>query len=400
MNIAVQKNEILLPWRDSEFRANPYAWYKRLQTEAPLYKDPLSENTFVLSKFSDVMEFTQHPAMSMQAPDWVPPSPWDIFIDSVNVVDPPVQVEYRRKSNKWFTPKKSAEWTQATADAVKEILDDIGPSGMVEAYHSLALIPAHKAMCKALGVPSDGFDVASVWMHDAMSALGAIVTPEEEKRCLAAFGYLSDRVRHYIRCLETSPNEGLISHWIEDLKSGNMTMQQLFEGMMLFWATATPNAAYLIAGGLEMFARYPDVFTMWQEQPEKREAIFAEITRLHVSELSYVRFTKEEVVIHGQTLPVGTRIRFMVAAANRDPDVFDHPDQFDVNRPPEQRKNLSFGVGAHICPGQMLTKAEAFAIYNTLAERVERIELASDPIYKHNDRHADIDRLPLRLIFK
>jgi cytochrome P450 len=390
--------QILLPWRDKQFRANPYPWYEILREKAPVYRDPLSENTYVISRYEDVLLFGKHPSLTAKAPSWVEKGPWSLFIDSMIVVDPPEHASMRRKSNKWFTPKKAEEWVEATTDGVNEVLDQLGPSGMVEAYRNLALMPAHYAMCKALGVPSDGFDTAAAWMHDAMLALGTGISDEEQERCYAAFSYLTDRVNHYISLRRESPNDGMVSNWIDAVVSGDMTERQLFEGLLLFWATATPNAAYLITGGLEMFARQPDVFDMWRAEPEKRHTIFNEIARLYTAEISFTRFTTEELEIRGVKIPAGMMIRFMISAANRDPDAFSNPDEFDVRRPEGGKTNLTFGTGAHSCPGMLLARAEAHAVYNALAARVKRITLGGQPIYDHDDRNGVYERLPLRLI--
>jgi cytochrome P450 len=393
----IDQVEILLPWRNKEFRENPYPWYDVLRNKAPVYRDPLAENTYVLSRYEDVVAYARHPSLTAKAPNWVSKGPWGLFEDSMIVVDPPEHAAMRRKSNKWFTPKKAEEWVEATRVAVTDVIDHLGPFGMVEAYRDLALIPAHNAMCKALGVPSDGFDTASAWMHDAMLALGSVISEEEEERCQAAFDYLSDRVRHFIRLRRESPNDGMVSNWIDAVVSGEMTERQLFEGLLLFWATATPNAAYLIAGGLEMFARHPEVFDAWRVQPDKRNAIFNEIARLHTAEISFTRYTTEDLQIRGVTIPGGMVIRFMISAANRDPLVFPNPDKFDVARPADGKTNLTFGIGPHSCPGMLLARAEAYAVYDTIAARVDRISLGGEPVYDHDDRNGAYDRLPLRL---
>jgi cytochrome P450 len=389
--------KVLLPWRDKEFRANPYPWYTTLREKAPVYRDPLAENTYVLSRYEDVLSFARHPSLTAKAPAWLSKGPWGLFEDSMIVVDPPEHAAMRRKSNKWFTPKKAEEWVEATTVAVNDVLDQLGPSGMVEAYRDLALMPAHQAMCKALGVPSDGFDTAAAWMHDAMLALGSVISKEEEERCQAAFDYLTDRVDYYIRLRRESPNGGMVSSWIDQVVNGEMTERQLFEGLMLFWATATPNAAYLISGGLEMFARHPEVFDMWRDHADKRHMIFNEIARLHTAEISFVRFTTEELEIRGVKIPAEMTIRFMISAANRDPDAFAEPDKFDVTRPADGKANLTFGTGAHSCPGMILARAEAYAVYDAIAARVQRISLAGQPVFDHDDRNAAYDRLPLRL---
>lgn len=399
-NNAVLNDELIIPWRDPEFRNNPYPWYDKLRKLAPVYKDPVADNNYIVTRYQDILDYGKHPGLTMKPPAWLDPGAWGLFKDSMITVDPPEHAAYRRQANKWLTPKKTAEWAQSSAQAVHEILDDLGPKGMVEAYRNLSLIPAHKAMCTMLGVPSEGFDTASRWMHDAMLALGTVITPEEEARCQAAFDYLSDRVNHYIEKLIQEPNDGMVSHWLAALADGKLNKRQLFEGLLLFWATATPNAAYLIAGGMEVFARKPEIFELWKNAPDQREAIFNEIARLHTAEISFTRFTSEAIEMNGVTIPEGMIVRFMVASANRDPEVFSEPHEFIVDRPDSEKKHFTFGIGAHSCPGSLLAKAEAFAIYNALAERVERIELAGPPVYDHDDRNAAIDRMPLRLILK
>lgn len=395
---ATTKVDSLLPWADKAFRDNPYPWYDVVRSKAPVYKDPLVENTYVISRYDDIVKYGKHPSLSMKAPDWVPKSPWSLFKDSIIVKDPPEHTDLRRRSNKWFTPKLANQWAEATAKAVNSAIDDLGPQGMIEAFRNLALIPAHHAMCAALGLPTEGYDTASAWMHDAMTALGSAVTAEEEQRCQAAFDYLSDRVRYYLAMRRASPEPGMTASWIEEVANGEMTEQQLFEGLLLFWATGTPNAAYLITGGLEIFARHPDVFELWKTNPDKHQAIMNEITRLHTPEISFTRFTTEELEIRGVKIPPKMLVRFMIASANRDPEVFKDPHKVDVTRSAEAGNHLSFGVGAHSCPGMIISLAEANAVFNTITKRVKRIEMAGEPVYAHNDRSAAYARLPLRLV--
>ena len=388
MNVQVgSENCTLLPWTDKAFRDAPYAWYDVLRREAPVYRDPLAENTYIVSRHDDIVKFGRHPSLSMKAPSWVPKSPWSLFKDSIIVKDPPDHTALRRRSNRWFTPKLANQWAEATALAVGVAIDELGPHGMIEAYRNLALIPAHHAMCAALGLPTDGYDTASAWMHDAMVALGSMVTEEEEQRCHAAFDYLTDRVRYYLAMRRGEPAPGMVSSWIQDVAKGEMSEQQLFEGVLLFWATGTPNAAYLITGGLETFARHPDIYELWKTGPDKHHAILNEIARLHTPEISFTRFTTEEIEIRGVKIPPNMMVRFMIASANRDPEAFPDPDKVDVTRSDEAAHNLSFGIGVHSCPGMVIALAEAHAVFNTMANRVKTIELGGVPVYAHNDRN-------------
>lgn len=397
---SVTKQGSLLPWADEAFRANPYPWYDILRREAPVYLDPLQDNSYVISRYDDVLKFGKHPSVSSIIPDWVPKGPWSLFKASMIVKDGAEHVALRRRSNKWFTPKLAAHYAEHTSDAIKKALSDIGPDGVIEGYRNLALLPAHYAMCAALGLPNDGYDSASAWMHDAMVGLGAAVTDAEEERCKTAFLYLTDRVKHYLALRRENPEAGMVSSWIDDVARGDMLEQELFEGVLLFWATGTPNAAYLISGGLETFAREPEVFELWKSDPGSHQAILNELARLYNPEISFTRFTTEPLLIRGVEIPAQSLVRFMIASANRDPEIFPNPNEFDLTRKVDSAGNLTFGTGPHQCPGMIISKAEVYAAFNTLAERVERIELLGSPVYAHSDRAASYVRLPLKLTLR
>lgn len=393
-------NTGFLPWADEAFRANPYPWFDVFRREKPVYLDPLQENSYVVLRYEDVLKYGKHPSLSSVAPDWAPKGPWSMLKSCMIAKDGDEHLALRRRSNKWFTPKLTAQYALQTSAAIEKALSDVGPSGAIEAYRNLALLPAHYAMCMALGLPNDGYDSASAWMHDAVVGLGAAVTDTEKERCKTAFLYLTDRVKHYLQLRRENPEAGMVSSWIDDVARGEMTEEELFEGVFLFWATGTPNSAYLISGGLEMFAKQPEVFELWKSDPASHQAILNELARLYNPEISFTRFTTEPLEICGVHIPANKMIRFMIASANRDPDVFPNPDRFDLNREVDSAGNLTFGTGPHQCPGMIITKAEVVAAFDTIAARVKRIELLGSPVYAHSDRSAVYARLPLRLTFE
>ncbi len=388
----------LLPWADKTFRDNPYPWYDVVRRDAPVYLDPLCPNTYIVSRYDDVVKFGKLPSLSIVDPEWVPHGPWACLKHTVIALDPPQHTALRRRSNKWFSPKLVKTWSEASTNAVNSALDELGPAGLIDGHRELAIVPAHVGMCAALGLPTDGVDPVMDAMYDTMVALGSVPTEEELKRAEEAFSYLFDRVRHYVRLQRQNPTPGMTASWLEEVDRGDMSEDEVVESLVLFWASGAPNPAYLIAGGLEIFARHPDIFELYKNAPEKRANILTEISRLYTPEISFTRYTTEAVEIQGITIPPKARIRFMIASANRDPAAFPNPHAMDVNRPPAATYNLTFGIGTHSCAGMLITRAEAEAVYCALAARVKRIELAGEPVYAHTDRAAGYARLPLKLI--
>ena len=76
---------------------------------------------------------------------------------------------------------------------------------------------------------------------------------------------------------------------------------------------------------------------------------------------------------------------------------FDNPHEFDFRRPPEQSRNLTFSFGSHSCQGRLLAEAEVRVVWERIAARYPRIELAGDPVIKNTDASRHYYSLPLRL---
>ena len=86
----------------------------------------------------------------------------------------------------------------------------------------------------------------------------------------------------------------------------------------------------------------------------------------------------QDVELAGKTIRKGDRIRWIMAAANRDPSVFEDPDRFDIVRQPNP--HLSFGSGIHYCLGVALARMEGQEVFRALAERFTRFELATEEL--------------------
>ncbi|MGC5665081.1 cytochrome P450, partial [Micromonospora sp. WMMD723] len=84
----------------------------------------------------------------------------------------------------------------------------------------------------------------------------------------------------------------------------------------------------------------------------------------------------EDISWHGQTIPAGALVLPLLAAANRDPAVFDEPERFDISRTPNN--HLGFGHGVHFCLGANLARMEARVALQVLLARSPGLRLAVD----------------------
>lgn len=391
MNISTEDK--YLPWTDPEFRDNPYPWYRRLQQEHPVYE---LDGMYIVSRYDDAMRYARLPIMSVETA-WAEQGPWSYLGDTIVGVDPPLHTSLRRQTNSWFTPKIVKEWAQAAAEAAGRALDRIGADGIIEAWHELAVVPTHATMCEVLGLPDDDVEPVVQAMFDAMQMMSSKPKDGDEELAAAAFEYLEKRIREMLADPDSVHPDRMASALLAARDRGEMTAQQSLATITVFYGLGHMDVGYLVASGLDQFAQRPAVFQAYKHHPELRAAIINEIVRIDPPELSMVRFPTEDVEIRGVRIPAGTPIRFMLAAANRDPDVFTNPDDFDYQRPPEKSKNLSFGLGVHGCAGQTISRAQAEAVFTQVAERFDRIEPAGQPVRANHDFARFYLSLPLRM---
>lgn len=91
-----------------------------------------------------------------------------------------------------------------------------------------------------------------------------------------------------------------------------------------------------------------------------------------------VRQVRETHECGGHTLEAGQRVYLSIAGANRDPDVFEDPDRFDVTR--QMNPHLGFGHGIHFCLGAPLARLETQIAFTGLFERFPNIRLAVEEL--------------------
>lgn len=102
-----------------------------------------------------------------------------------------------------------------------------------------------------------------------------------------------------------------------------------------------------------------------------------EVLRFNSSQISWRRITTADTMVGGYEVPAGTAIFMNFATANRQADIFEDPDSFDIHRP-NANHHISFGKGVHYCLGARFAKFETQLVVEMLAERIPTLDLVPD----------------------
>ncbi len=151
----------------------------------------------------------------------------------------------------------------------------------------------------------------------------------------------------------------------------------------------------MLSSGVLALLSHPRQMDAVRRDPAKIPAMVEEVLRW-ANPLHYFRRTAMcHTEIAGQRIAAGDKVAMIYTSANRDEQVFDDPQHFDISRNPNP--HLSFGIGAHFCLGVHLARLEGRVFFEELLARFSRIELAGTPQRQRSNLNNSLKSLPVLL---
>lgn len=288
--------------------------------------------------------------------------------------DPPNHPRLRRLVSRYFTPR-AMQSLQAHVETLADSLVERMQGGRADLVESLAAPLPTAVISEIMGVPESDRAVFTRWTEDLTYFLiGNLADPAQRQRTDAA---LQDLIAYFTSAVDERrrrPTDDLIGVLVQAEAEG----EQLSQLELLWQCLGLMGAGFetttgLIANGVRQLLLHP---TQWQRlvaEPALVDRAVEECLRYDPAILSTGRFLHEEAEFGGHHLPVDTSVAAVIAAANRDPEVFEDADRFDIAR--EHNPHLAFGAGPHMCLGAHLARLEARAALRCLVKRVPQLRL-------------------------
>ncbi|WP_224392360.1 cytochrome P450 [Pseudonocardia sp. ICBG1293] len=274
--------------------------------------------------------------------------------------------------------------TEALRPRVQEIVDERidamlagpRPADLVE---ELSLPVPSLVICELLGVPYS----AHTFFQEKSTALIARATPPEERAAAGAAlsGYLSDLIAEK----EADPPDDLLGRQIRLQRERGSYRRPALAGLgILLIVAGHETTANMISLATVALLRAPEQLASIRADPARTPAAVEEMLRYFtILDAATARLCVEDVELGGRLIRAGEGVLALTYAANRDPRVFDDPDELDIER--GGRHHLAFGFGPHQCLGQNLARMELQIVFDTLFRRIPTLALA-----------VDVDELPFK----
>ncbi len=170
------------------------------------------------------------------------------------------------------------------------------------------------------------------------------------------------------------PTDDLLTAMVQsETEHGKLTREELSANIALLFGAGHETTVNLIGNGLLALYRNRDQLKLLRDDPSLIPNAIEELLRYDSSVQLSGRTALEDSDICGHRIEAGAQIVTIVAAANRDPEVYDNPESLDVTR--QNIRPLSFGGGIHHCLGAQLARIEGTEAFSELLARLPNLEL-------------------------
>jgi cytochrome P450 len=156
------------------------------------------------------------------------------------------------------------------------------------------------------------------------------------------------------------------------------------------FAAGQETTARLLAVALKYLSEYPDLQDELRAHNERIPGFIEEALRIESPVKADFRLARRNTTVAGVDIAAGTPVMLLNGAANRDPRLFECPDEFRIDRP-NAKVHLAFGRGPHACPGGPLARVEGRVSVERILERMRDIRLSEEHHGPPSDRHFDYE---------
>lgn len=308
----------------------------------------------------------------------------------LNMMDDPRHAQIRKLVSSGLTPRMIRRVEEDLRRRAAALFSRVEPGVAFDFVVDVAAELPMQMICILLGIAESDRH----WLFEAIeptfdfrgsrSARMPRLSIEDAGNRVYTFG------RELIAAKRAAPTDDMLSVVANstDPVLSDLEVYLFFQLLFSAGAETTRNA---IAGGLLALAQHPDQISLLRGDLGLLPTAVEEVIRFTTPSPSKRRTATRDAVLGGCSIQAGQKILVWEGSANRDPAVFDHPDEFDVTRKPNP--HIGFGHGAHFCLGAHLARLELRVLYEELLQRFTEVAVVAPPEWTRSNRHTGIRHL-------
>ncbi|WP_404461051.1 cytochrome P450 [Sutcliffiella horikoshii] len=297
--------------------------------------------------------------------------------------DAPNHTRLRGLVNKAFTPRMTERLRPTIVEMANYLLDARKGKAEHELIRDFAYSLPVMVITELIGVPKEDRERFRVWSDSFVTFIDFNTTQADLEAVAPSLEEADKYMRKLIAAKRVNPGEDLLSGLISVSDSGDkLNEDELVATCLLLLIAGHETTVNLITNGYHLLLKHRDEMKKLIDDPSLIGNAVEEILRYDPPVLLTSRWVGEDMELGGQQLKKAQTAIIALAAANRDPNIHESPDVFNVTR--ENVKHLSFASGPHFCLGAPLARLEAVIALEVLFKRVHDVELLEEPVRRNN----------------
>lgn len=358
-------------------RRDPYRLYERLRAEGPVVRSSTGMLSVVSHPIADGVLRSRDVSVKGG-------NPTEGVLDlSLLELDPPDHTRLRALVAPAFTARRMAVQSERISAAVDRLADELagrladGPVDLMDAYAK----PLPVIMITALlGIPDAQVAGLNRYGNALGRALDGVDSMAHLREVAEADAGLTALFAELVELRRREPGDDLISQLVRAEDAGTITAAELTALARLLLVAGFETTVNLIGNAVASLMDRPDLWKRVTDDPGLAERAIDETLRFDPPVQLTGRTPTRDLELVGIRLPAKKPVVVLLAAANRDPDVFERPAEFDLDRP-NPREHLAFGTGIHHCVGRPLAELEGRLALAALAHRFPHLRRAGREVF-------------------
>jgi cytochrome P450 len=377
---------------DAAFLTDPYPVLNRLREQAPVFYDAGLERWFV-TRHEDVRACLRDRRLGRNFRHVMAPAEigvpeldprWSAFWAterwSLLWLEPPEHTRMRKLVAAAFTPRSVEALREPAAQLARELLEPLAERGRMELLYDYAQPYSIAVICRMLGVPLDRHRDLLDWSHRMVKMYEFDVPEENAVAANRAAADFTEYVRGLISERRAQPRDDMVSALVQARVDGEQLSEDEIVSTVIVLLNAGHEASVNTLGnGMLAFARHPQQWQRVVDADVAPSAAGEEMIRYDPPLQLFERWVLDDGFAIGDVvIPRGAKVALLFGSANRDPRVFERPDEFDVGRE-NAVQHIGFGGGIHVCIGAPLARIELEASVEALRRYWPDFRLGSEP---------------------
>lgn len=359
------------------YAEDPHAIWTDLRHNSPIHWDPVAR-VWGITKYADLVA-VEKDAKTFSS--YRAPRPHGAHLPMMISMDDPEHQCRRSLVNRGFTPKRVAAHEPRLRDICRNLVNAIAEKGSCDFVWDIAAPLPLLMIADLLGYESDMHEELLRWSEELMRPSDPNLTPEMIKAQIEAgsrtISEFRDAQLEIIAERRRIPRNDVITTLCEaEIDGERLDDESIVQETLLILIGGDETTRHVLSGGMLALLENRDQFEALREGSADLTVAVEEMIRWVSPIQNMGRTATRAVTLRDQQINEGDQIMLFYPSANRDEEVFEAAQQFDVRR--QRNPHVAFGIGTHFCLGASLARLECRVMFDELLHRLPDLCRATD----------------------